>query len=92
MDTLCMAGSEPIADKLGLQNSFTTRSGDATSRSIHKMTIGYGFFYEFFNSDRFSAMGIPGIAIMTIEAAHETTLKKHDKANTGAIYGSARFK
>ncbi|CSR53155.1 Uncharacterised protein [Shigella sonnei] len=37
-------------------------------------------------------MRIPGVAVMTIQAAHQAALEKGDKANTRAVYGSTGFK
>jgi hypothetical protein len=44
-DTLFMAGAEPVAHKLCLQDRFATRCSDATTGGIHKVAICHYLFH-----------------------------------------------
>ena len=45
------------------------------------VAIGHHLFHQLFNGNLFAAVGIPGIAVVAIEAAHQAALEEGDKAN-----------
>ncbi|MNR49899.1 hypothetical protein D3C85_1693440 [compost metagenome] len=56
------------------------------------MAIGHHFFHEFFNGDLFAAVRIPGVAVVTVQAAHQAALEEGDKADAWAIDSATGFK
>jgi hypothetical protein len=86
-----MTSPEPIADELGLQNSLAAGSRNAATGGIHKVAIGDGVFHQFFDGDFFPSVGIPGITVVAIQAAHQAALEENDKADPWAIYGATGF-
>ena len=56
------------------------------------MAIGHHFFHQFFNGDFFTAVGIPGVAVMAVQAAHQAALEEGNKADAWAIDGATGFK
>ena len=92
MNAFFFAGAEPVTNKLSLQDCFTAGCGNAAAGSVHKVAIGHHFLHQIFNGNFFTAMRVPGVAVMTIQAAHQAALEKGDKANTRAVYGSTGFK
>ncbi|MNV82525.1 hypothetical protein D3C71_1762660 [compost metagenome] len=91
IDPFFMAGAEPIADEFCLQYGFTTGGRYATAGGIHKVTIRDGIFHQLFNGHFFPAVGIPGVTVMAIQAAHQAALEEDDKTDTWAINGATGF-
>ena len=92
MNAFFAAGAEPVAHELGLQNGLTAGRGHAAAGSVHKVAIGYNLFHQAFDGDFGAAVGIPGVTVVAIQAAHQAALEEGDKADPGAIDGAAGFK
>lgn len=92
MNTFFLAGAEPVANKFGLQDSLAAGCRHAAAGSVHKVAIGHHLFHQLFNGNLFAAVGIPGVAVVAIEAAHQAALEEGDKADPRAIDGATGFK
>ncbi len=91
MNAFFVAGAEPVADKFSLQDGLTAGRGHAAAGGVHKVAVGHHLFHQIFDGDFFTAVGIPGVAVMAVEAAHQAALEKGDKADARAVDGATGF-
>ena len=92
MNAFFVAGAEPVADKFSLKNGFTAGCGHTATGGVHKVAIGHHLFHQIVDGDFFTAVRVPGVAVMAVQAAHQAALEKGDKADTRAIDGATGFK
>src|SRR5690606_19221038 len=92
MNAFFVAGAEPVAHKFSLKNGFTAGYRHATAGRVHEVAIGHHLFHQILNGDFFTAMGVPGVTVMAVQAAHQAALEESDKADPRAIDGATGFK
>ena len=83
IDAFGVAGAEPVAHEFCLQDRLAAGRGHAAAGGVHEVAVGHRVFHQLFNGHFFAAVGIPGVAVMAIEAAHQAALEEDDKADPG---------
>jgi len=91
VDALLLAGGEQFGDEILLQHGFATGGGDAATRGIHEVTIAGDVAHQLRHCHLAAALGVPGVAVVAVLAAHQAALHAHDEAYSGAIDGAAGF-
>ena len=89
VDPLGLAGGDQFGDELLLQHGLAAGGGHATAGGIHEVTIAGEILHQLGHGDLAAALGVPGVPVVTILAAHQAALHEHDEADAGAVDGPA---
>ena len=81
--------TEQVGQKLGLQERFATRNGNAAATV--ELMVALELVHEMLDGHHRAAVNRPGIGIVAIRAAHGTALNKHHKADAGSVDRSHRL-
>ncbi|MNK69991.1 hypothetical protein D3C87_894020 [compost metagenome] len=85
VDPLRLAGGKQLGDELLLQHGFPTGGGDAAAGGIHEVAVAGEILHQLGHSDLAAALGVPGVPVVAILAAHQAALHEYDEADAGAV-------
>jgi len=75
--------AEQVGQKLGLQERFTARNGNAATAI--ELMVALELVHQMLDGHHRAAVNRPGIGIVTIRAAHGAALDKHYEADAGTV-------
>ena len=75
-----------LQKEIQLQHGFSAGGGDAAGTVIRPVALKFG--NQLIRAVFCTESGIPGVRIVTVLAAHRTSLKKDDKTDARPVHGS----
>ena len=91
MDAVLVTGHEPVPHELVLQQRFPPGGRHAASRGLQIMTVGHHLLHHLGHRHLMGlvALQVPGVTVVTVQAAHQAALQEQDITKPGAIDGTA---
>ena len=93
VDVVFVAGSKPVAYEFVLQEWFAPCGGNATACGAQVVPVGHDLLHDFGHGHFLGLFGVqvPCVAVVAVEAAHETALQEEDVTQSGTVHRAAGF-
>ena len=93
VDVVFVAGGKPVAYEFVLQKRFAPCGGNAAACGAQVVTVGHDLLHDFGHGHFLGLFGVqvPCVAVVAVEAAHETALQEEDVTQPGAVHCAAGF-
>ena len=93
VDVVFVAGGKPVAYEFVLQERFASCCCNAAACGAQVVAVGHDLLHDFGDVHFLSLFGmqVPCVAVVAVEAAHETALQEEDVTQSGTVHCAAGF-